>query len=232
MRGTHSEQKQFPELRSACHPERTREGSGVGCERQIVRGPSRRMTRYRIAHVSLVIAGMVLGATTLVLGAEPAKRESYADHYGPLSEHNIFAKDRPIKKASATSQPTTAIPRTPEESLVLRGVALDSDGSIRAYVEDLDNSRMLKLSLGDAVGRGKIAALDIDAVDYERNGEQVWIEAGADFTGRQVIAITSDSTGPSGSPTTGPTEIIDPNDPNLTIEQKLKLRRLHPELFK
>lgn len=180
------------------------------------------------------IACMLLITATVAFGAEQPKRENYDSRYGPLSEHNIFAKDRPIKKAAAPTSRPAAPPRSAEESLVLRGVALDVDGSIRAYVEDVDNAKVLKLGLGDPVGRGKIVGIDIDAVAYERNGEQIWIETGADFTGKQVIAITSDVTsGPSGSsPTTGPAEVINPNDPNLTMEQKLKLRRLHPELFK
>ena len=176
---------------------------------------------------------LALAIAASALAADAPKRESYETHYGPIAEHNIFAKDRPIIK-KATTRPTTAPPRTAEESLVLRGVALDGDGSIRAYVEDVDNEKVLKLSVGDAVGRGKISAVDFDAIEYDRNGESVWIETGADFTGKQVIAITSDvaPSSPGGAPTTGPAEIINPNDPNLTLEQKMKLRRLHPELFK
>jgi hypothetical protein len=175
----------------------------------------------------------LLSLVALSFAAEQPKRETYESRYGPLSEHNIFAKDRPIHKPDPTTQRSSAPPRTTEESLVLRGVALDVDGSIRAYVEDVDESKIMKLGLGDSVGRGKISGIDLDAIEYEHNGEQTWIEAGADFTGKQVIAIPGDS-GPSagGTATTGPAEVINPNDPNLTIEQKMKLRRLHPELFK
>jgi hypothetical protein len=175
----------------------------------------------------------LLAASISTFGAESSKRESYETHYGPVVEHNIFAKDRPIIK-KPTSAPAAAVPRTAEESLVLRGVALDADGSIRAYVEDVDNDKVLRLGLGDSVGRGTIAAIDFDAVQYERNGGNIWIETGDDFTGKQVFAITSDvAPSSSGSTaTTGPAEVINPNDPNLTLEQRMKLRRLHPELFK
>lgn len=157
-----------------------------------------------------------------LFAAEAPRRESYADRYGPISEHNIFAKERPIRRPTETTRPSNASQRGPDEGLVLRGVVLDNDGSVRAYVEDLNSGKLLKLAPGDSVGRGKIAAIDFDAVSYERNGETVWVDAGADFTGKQVVAITSDST---SSPTTGPAEVINPNDPNLTMEQKLKLRR-------
>jgi hypothetical protein len=111
-------------------------------------------------------------------------------------------------------------------------VALEKDGTPRAYVEDVDKSQVLKLSVGDAVGRGHVADIAIDAICYERNGEEAWIDAGSDFTGKQVIAITSETMSPSGTPTTGPAEVINPNDPNLTLDQKMKLRRLHPDLYK
>jgi hypothetical protein len=184
--------------------------------------------------VALLLAITFLTIVTPSFAAEAPKHESYESRYGPLVEHNIFAKDRPIKKA-ATTQRSTTPPRSAEESLVLRGVTLDVDGTIRAYVEDVDNAKVLKLALGDSVGRGKIVGIDIDAVAYEHNGETTWVETGADFTGKQVIAITSDiapSSSGGSTPTTGPAEVINPNDPNLTMEQKMKLRRLHPELFK
>lgn len=174
----------------------------------------------------------VFGMTSMSFAAEAPRRENYAEKYGPLTEHNIFVKERPVKPKPTTRPGSTVAPRTTEESLVLRGVTLENDGTIRAYVEDVDKSQMLKLAEGDAVGRGRISEIQIDAVCYERNGEQIWIDTGADFTGKQIIAITSDSVSASGTPTTGPAEVINPNDPNLTIEQKMKLRRLHPELFK
>ena len=181
-----------------------------------------------LALVGLLIA-MFANAS---FAAETPRRDNYADKYGPLIEHNIFVKERPVKPKPTTQRASNVAPRTTEESLVLRGVALDNDGTVRAYVEDLDKSQVLKLNEGDPVGRGRIADIQIDAVCYERNGEQIWIDTGADFTGKQVIAITSDSVSASGTPSTGPAEVINPNDPNLTIEQKMKLRRLHPELFK
>ena len=184
-----------------------------------------------------MLACLAVVMSTLAFAAEtPNKRESYESMYGPLSEHNIFSSVRPVVKtppAASTSRPA-APPRTAEESLVLRGIALESDGAVRAYVEDVDTGKILKLAVGDSVGRGKVTAIDLEAVEYTRPSGPIWIEAGADFTGRQVIAIPGDITPSAGGgvPTTGPVEVINPNDPNLTMEQKLKLRRQHPELFK
>ena len=164
------------------------------------------------------------------------ERATFANTYGVVVDHNIFLKDRTVRPDhGGNNQASTQPARGVEESLVLRGVALE-DGQYRAYVEDIDNLKMLRLAPGDPVGKGKVAQIDIDSLLYQHNGSEDWIDVGADFTGKQVITITDDSTAAStssGAPaTTGPAESINPNDPNLTIEQKMKLRRLHPELFK
>ncbi|HEX3358371.1 MAG TPA: hypothetical protein VHS31_15465 [Tepidisphaeraceae bacterium] len=175
---------------------------------------------------------LLLGAAVQFLPAAetPTRHETYLERYGMLTSHNVFMKDRPVLP---TTRPVArqAPVHTAEESLVLRGVALDEDG-YRAYVENLNDSRIMKLGPGDLVGRGKVGEIAIDSVEYLHDGQDDWIAIGADLTGKQVITITSDSAAESGStPTTGPAEIIDPNDPNLTLEQKMKLRRLHPELL-
>ena len=160
------------------------------------------------------------------------ERATFANTYGVIIDHNIFLKDRTVRP-DTTQRSSTQRARGVNESLVLRGVAFE-DGQYRAYVEDIDNLRMLRLGPGDAVGHGRIAQIDIDSLLYQHDGSEDWIDVGADFTGKQVITIPEDSTESAGGgvATTGPAEAINPNDPNLTIEQKMKLRRLHPELFK
>ena len=56
-----------------------------------------------------------------------------------------------MKPKPTTQHSSSVAPRTTEESLVLRGVALEDDGTIRAYVEDIDKSQVLKLGEGDAI---------------------------------------------------------------------------------
>ena len=61
----------------------------------------------------------------------------------------------------------------------------------------------------------------------------VWVEIGCDFTGKpsSMLAESYTSAGSATTaPTTGPaiaSEVanLNPNDPNLTAEQKMKLRR-------
>ena len=152
--------------------------------------------------------------------AEPAKRENYNDRYSVLSEHNIFLRERArptITHRGPSSQPARPL----EESFILTGVVLEDDG-LRAYVED--QGRVTKLRIGDPVAHGKIAAIDIDAVAYDQAGQRAWITVGSDFTGRAVTPGALLTEGASTNPTSEPS--VDINDPNLTLEQKLKLRRI------
>jgi hypothetical protein len=178
---------------------------------------NRKRTLVASAWIGLAaMAGAVLAADT-----PSNRRESYSDRYGALSEHNIFMKERPVKPATKPSAKSATANKAPEESLVLRGIAYEREG-FRAYIEDTANAKELKLSPGDAVGRGHITEVDIDSVSYERNGQETWIEVGSDFTGKQVVTVSETS---EEGPTTGPVQTIDPNNPNLTLAEKMKLRR-------
>jgi len=164
----------------------------------------------------------------------PARPPTYSERYGLLADHNIFVRDRtrivrggsggygPGGAGSSTQPSTRPTVRSPEEALALRGVVIE-DGGLHAYVEDTNSYNMLRLSPGDNVARGKVSAIQIDAVQYEGpGGHREWIEIGQDFTGHTAVAGSSFGVGASTQPSGPP---IDPNDPNLTLEQRMKLRR-------
>ena len=57
-------------------------------------------------------------------------------------------------------------------------------------------------------------------------GKVTWVNVGYDFTGHEAAPLPSPTT-ESAEPSTQPSgPAINPNDPNLSIEQKLKLRRM------
>ncbi len=160
------------------------------------------------------------------------RRETYSDRYSILSDHNIFLRDRSRSSTSghAASQPATT--RLPEESLVLTGVVMEDDG-FRAYIENSETYSVIKLALGDPIARGRIVDMQINAVQYEHGNERIWIEMGSNFLGHASTLTTSApsaaTTAPSASASasTQPTSLpFNINDPNLTLEQKMKLRRL------
>jgi hypothetical protein len=146
----------------------------------------------------------------------------YSERYAVLEQRNVFVKDRsrPTTRntSSASTQPAR---RSAEESLVVRGIAMEDVG-YRAYVEDLNTGSTLRLSPGDSLGRGHVAAVELDAIAYEHDGKHTWIEIGSDLTGK-FSGASSSAAAASSSPTTLPAN-VDINDPSLTVEQRMRLR--------
>jgi hypothetical protein len=160
----------------------------------------------------------------------PATQPSldYRERYTVLSERNIFLRER--HRPSSDSRPSgpRTEPRKPEQTYSLTGI-VEEEGEFRAYFENLANPSFTRVSLGEPIARGKITAIALDAVEYEQEGQRRWIEIGHDLTGAlTVTAPTYTSAGSSTSPTTGQAESLDfdPNDPNLTTLQRMKLRAM------
>ena len=179
--------------------------------------------------------------------ARPARPPSYSDRYSVLTQRNIFLKDRsrggsrngttgPTTSSAASTQPAR---RSPEETLLLRGIVVEQ-GEVRAYFEDVVNSRMVRVGQGETIARGRVASIDLDSVEYEpahvgssAPAKRTFVLIGHDLTGK-LSALDGGEGDGSGSAaamaTTGPVMPsgvagLNPNDPNLTPEQKMKLRR-------
>jgi hypothetical protein len=171
-------------------------------------------------------------------------RQTYSDRYSVLTQRNIFLRDRSRGSSNgSTTGPTTSSTqparRSPEETLLLRGIVVE-EGEVRAYFEDMVDFRMVRVAEGETIARGRIAGIGLDAVEYEPNdggggagsaGRRTLVMVGHDLTGKvsPLDGISSDSA--AAMATTGPVmpsgmEGINPNDPNLTMEQRLKLRRM------
>jgi hypothetical protein len=152
------------------------------------------------------------------------------EQYAVISQRNIFLRQRAASSAgprpgagggSGLGSATTA-PSVPEASFVLRGVVFEN-GETRAYIEDLGHANMLRLGLGDAVARGTISQIDIDAVEYERDGEYLWVEVGCNLTGAAPTGLPSM---PSGISATQPAAPVGAgNGSGLSIEEQMRQRR-------
>jgi hypothetical protein len=110
--------------------------------------------------------------------------------------------------------------------MVVRGIVHEL-GAYRAYVEDTSANSILRLSAGDKLALGRVTGIDIDAIEYEQGGTKKSIEVGSDLTGKSSTPL---DVLVGAEPTTGPVmpsgvEGLNPNDPNLTVEQRMKLRR-------
>jgi hypothetical protein len=183
---------------------------------------------------------MFLGVAAADAGAQPSRpptRQDYRERYGVVSDRNIFVKDR-SRPAGATSRPSRgdfreSRPYTPppEAAFLLTGIVIE-EGQLRAYVEDGPRSKIVRLAPGDAVARGRVEAIEIDAILYDHDGQQTWVEIGQNLTGAgfpPVAIATGDPTtaGATTAPTAGTTATtpLDPNSPTLSMEEKMRLRR-------
>ena len=177
--------------------------------------------------------------------ARAARPPSYSDRYAILSQRNIFLKDRSRggSRNGSTTGPTSSSSsqsshRSPEETLALRGIVVEQ-GEVRAYFEDTVNSRMLRVAVGETIARGRIASIGLDAVEYEHAAtgsggtsstpaQRTVVAVGHDLTGK--VSDFDNGSSAAAMATTSPVmpsgvEGLNPNDPNLTPEQRMKLRR-------
>jgi hypothetical protein len=212
---------------------------------------------FPAAKVALVLLVVALDAFTAAAATAPSvpttRPATFKDKYAPISEHNIFLKDRryvpPERRpgfGSGGGGSDTPRERIPEASFILTGVVIE-EGQLRAYVEDSNAGKVLRLAVGDPVARGHIAEIEIDAVAYAGPGQPLWVNLGCDFRGVPIASIgggggssgggrsstgysgSASTTTPSGSGSTAaaaaPGAPADPNNPNLSIEEKMRLRR-------
>ena len=160
---------------------------------------------------------------------QPTSQRNYLDRYGLLEQRNIFLRDRSRPAPTQRSLPSAATQpaRRPEQMLVLTGIVIEANG-FHAYVEDNSATppKILRVAPGADLGSGRVIAIDIDAIAYEHAGNSKWINVGSDLTG-QPAGLTAFLSG--GAATTAPAAsgpAPDPNDPNLTVEQRMRLRSL------
>ena len=168
------------------------------------------------------------GAST----GRPATRQNDRERYSVLTEQNIFLKDRRSGRdrgngTTRTSTPLSAMDvlrESPEAKFTLTGVVFE-DGEFRACIEDMKAGKVLRLSVGDAIARGKITLIDIDTVAYEAEGKTSVINVGSTLAGMTPTALAA-SPGATPAPGAAPSAPLpDPNNPNLTIEERMRLRR-------
>lgn len=70
----------------------------------------------------------------------------------------------------------------PEGQLALRGVSLD-DGVYSAFIEDTISHSVLRVVSGQAIARGLIAEITLDALRYQREGSKTEVKIGQTLEG-------------------------------------------------
>jgi hypothetical protein len=170
---------------------------------------SRWTTRLGTKLIPAAAAVAVLAGISLLRAAD-GEGDSW-DEYRLLIDRNIFLRyrRRPTTRAPAP-RPVTRGPRDSDYDIVLTGVGRH-DGEYVAFFEDTASEVTGRIRVGEAVGRGKVRAITLDAVDYERDGSVRRIEIGYALRGGRFVreaptVAPPPATQPSepASPTTGP----------------------------
>lgn len=185
-----------------------------------------------------------IGVLALVVGGvfEPnaAAADQFTDEYGVVVQNNVFLRQRGAvesNRPSSTSRPSVP-PRSPEQSLMLTGVVFE-DGEYRAYFEDLSAGSVLRVLTGDAIARGIVADIALNAVAYRAaDGKIQWVDVGQDLTGTDAIVTTQPNRTGTGAPTTQPSSTVEggsmpstadaagQSDPStMSIRERMMLRR-------
>jgi hypothetical protein len=187
-----------------------------------------------IALISMATAG----AAVIAAETPPPARQDYKDRYGVLSDRNIFLRERgrpapSTRRYDNGSRGSSSRPAA-ESTYVLTGIVLE-DGQYRAYVEEVSTGRVQRLAVGDAVAKGHVLEIDIDAIAYSANGQGTWVPIGCDLQGKPFNSFPSALSrymSSTKSPTSGPSTQgtaplpVDPNAPNLSVEERMRLRRM------
>jgi hypothetical protein len=198
------------------------------------------MSTFRTASIAVLLVGAAATAahaqTTRRTSSDPrpTSQRNYSDRYGVLEQRNIFIRDRtkPTTRRSTTGpggSASTQPARNPEQMLFVTGIVLEDDG-VHAYVEDSSVSppKILRVAPGENLGRGRVMDIQIDALAFEHAGNTRWVTVGSDLTGQPAgVGAILGSAGDGEAATTAPSAAnLDPNDPNLTVEQRMRLRSL------
>jgi hypothetical protein len=172
------------------------------------------------------------------------KPSDYTTKYVLLEEKNIFLKSRHVVHRDPNGRvPGTDVlpPRKPEEMLVLRGTALQ-EGRRVAFVENLGSNTTSRLTPDSSILSGKITDVGRDYIEYEENGgRKMRIEIGHNFAGAVAAGGFYPSYGGGGGSSGGSFTVSgsasassgaappDPNNPSLSVEERMKLKRLQEQ---
>jgi len=113
-----------------------------------------------------------------------------------LTDRNIFDRYRrpPVTRAAPPERPRTPNgPPTPpkpvdtDQYVVLLGIGLEGP-QYTAFFEDSRAGKILQVRPGGAVGKGRLRAVNLDSVQYDRGGKFSVVEVGYTLTGTQAPA--------------------------------------------
>ena len=133
--------------------------------------------------------------------APPGTRSAPWESYRVLSERNIFLRDRarPPSHRPASSAAATAA-GDDDERVVLTGIVQQGEDYV-AFFENTKTGKTTSAQVGAPLGRGRLIAITLDAVQYLGDGTATKIAIGSNLTGAATTfpKPTITTTGPGAA---------------------------------
>ncbi len=147
--------------------------------------------------VALLAMPLTSGAAETTNRSDP---RYFRDHYGVISDRNIFSRNRPTERRYERPRPVQS-----EQRYMLVGIVRleeweNDKGPYAAYVEDGRSEKTVRVYVGDSIANGKIARIDEISIDYESGGQTRNIEIGLNLLRENQIVRGEATTMPSTQP--------------------------------
>jgi hypothetical protein len=140
--------------------------------------------------------------------AAPAAQPGQWESYRILSERNIFLRNRSRPSSGRAAPSAHAVVSNGDDRIVLTGIIQQGQDYL-AFVEDTRTGKTAMAQVGDTLGRGRLAAVTLDAIQYTCDGKTARIAIGSNLTGAAVTfakpaAAPSAKAAPAATPTAAP----------------------------
>jgi len=152
----------------------------------------------------LALASAALAATAPKPAPKAAPKPTLAtpthktkwDDFRILTDRNIFDRNRrpPVVRPPRIEAPRPTItPQAPkpidtDQYIVLLGIGLEGP-QYTAFFEDAGAGKILQVLTGDVVGKGRLRAVNLDSVQYDRGGKFSIVKVGYTLTGTQAASM-------------------------------------------
>lgn len=162
----------------------------------------------------LALASAALAATAPKPAPKAAPKPTLAtpthktkwDDFRILTDRNIFDRNRrpPVVRPPRIEAPRPTItPQPPkpvdtDQYIVLLGIGLEGP-QYTAFFEDSKAGKILQVLTGDVVGKGRLRAVNLDSVQYDRGGKFSIVKVGYTLTGTQAASMGFATPAPSAS---------------------------------
>jgi hypothetical protein len=118
------------------------------------------------------------------------------DDFRILTDRNIFDRNRRppvvrpprIEGSRLTITPQPPKPVDTDQYIVLLGIGLEGP-QYTAFFEDSKAGKILQVLTGDVVGKGRLRAVNLDSVQYDRGGKFSIVKVGYTLTGTRAASM-------------------------------------------